>query len=950
MTVSTGFSSLCNKGAQSRWATRIFAVIILFCLLFSTSFGPTVGYARTRQQTDDTRERAQALLDTLTPEERVGQLFLVTFNGMTVSPESQIYDLIFNHHVGGVILEASNDNFLQANQTLSGIVQLSRNLQSAEWSASQESQVDPISSQEFTPAFIPLFIGISQEGNDAPYDQIINDLTKLPSQMAIGATWQPDLARQVGSVLGTELSGLGINFLLGPSLDVLEAPRMQGTGDLGVRSFGGDPFWVGEMGKAFITGVHEGSSSRVVVVAKHFPGHGSSDRLPEEEVATVRKSLEQLKQIELAPFYAVTGGAPTDSATTDGLLVSHIRYQGLQGNIRETTRPVSLEGQALGQLLGLPEFAEWRANGGVMVSDNLGSPALRKFADPTGTSFPARILARDAFVAGNDLLFLGNDFITTGDPDSYTTILRTLSFFAQKYREDPAFQQQVNESALRILMLKLRLYNNLFMLSEVVPAVGDLDEMGNSSQVTFQVAQQAATLVSPSLTDLAETLPEPPNLTDQMVFISDELQAQQCSSCPEQYAFEKTSLEEAVMRLYGPLAGGQVLQRNLESYSFDELMAFLDQNPDTDLETMEAKLVDAEWIVFSLLNVSSSKPSSQALSRFLAERPDLYRQKSLVVFAFDAPYFLDATEISKLSGLYALYSKVPQFVEVASRLLFGEVPNPPGDLPVTVPGVNYDLISATAPDPDQVIQLRIDQEEAAPDSGTQTAQPAATLEFHLGDTIPVRTEVILDHNGHPVPDLTPVEFILSIGADEITRQVGATSAGIARATFSASQPGALEIRARSDQAINSTVLQIDIPPEQEAPTEQAEPTETQQAPTPTFRPTATPTPEPEPYPAPVDKTDLGDWLLAMIISASVAFAIYWITATFGVIRWGLRAGLLALIGGLLAYTYLAVQLPGSTQILQSTGSWGVFTITLIGLGIGWGAAVGWQKLQENRKR
>ena len=46
------------------------------------------------------------MLANLTPEERVGQLFLVTFQGSTFDENSQIYDLIANHHVGGVILLA----------------------------------------------------------------------------------------------------------------------------------------------------------------------------------------------------------------------------------------------------------------------------------------------------------------------------------------------------------------------------------------------------------------------------------------------------------------------------------------------------------------------------------------------------------------------------------------------------------------------------------------------------------------------------------------------------------------------------------------------------------------------------------------------------------------------------------------------------------------------------
>ena len=337
------------------------------------------GLAAPFVQENSTKARAQALLDTLTPEERVGQLFLVTFTGTTAPPDSPIYDLIVNYHVGGVILQASNDNFAPAPQTLNQTIQLIRELQSREWTASQSRQIDPVPQQEFSPAFIPMLVGMSQEGNTAPCDQSLSALTPLPSQMALGATWNPDLARETGAVLGAELSTLGFNLLLGPSLDVLENPRQQGFGDLGVRTFGGDPYWVGEMGRAFVNGVHTGSSNHIAVVAKHFPGHGSSDRLPEEEVATVRKSLEQLKRIELPPFYAVTGNAATQDDRVDALLASHIRYQGFQGNIRETTRPVSFDRQAFDGLMSLPPFASWRENGGVIISDDLGSRGVRGF-------------------------------------------------------------------------------------------------------------------------------------------------------------------------------------------------------------------------------------------------------------------------------------------------------------------------------------------------------------------------------------------------------------------------------------------------------------------------------------------------------------------------------------------------------------------------------------------
>jgi beta-N-acetylhexosaminidase len=930
--------------ARQHTGRHLIRLLILITLLVAI-FNGSVGFAESQQQNSSAEEHALALLETLTPEERVGQLFLVTFDGKDVDFETQIFDLITNHHIGSVVLQQKSDNFLAPPQTANGAWQLVTELQTAEWSASQANQIEPETNEEFRPAFIPLLVGISQDGNGPPADQIFNGVTALPSLMGIGATFQTDLARQVGNITGSELTALGINLLLGPSLDVLETPIEKGIGDLGVRTFGGDPFWVGEMGRAYVSGVHEGSEGSIAVIAKHFPGHGSSDRLPEEEVATVRKSLEQLKQIELAPFYAVTGNAPSELATVDGLLTSHIRYQGFQGNIRETTRPVSMDRQALDQLINLPPFADWIETGGIMVSENLGSEAFRRFEDPSGFNFQARFIARDAFLAGNDLLFVGDEFISTNDDDQYTSIVSTLDLFAQKYRDDPAFQEQIDESVLKILTLKYKLNNStIFTLGSTIPPQEDLTIIGGSDQVSRQIAQEAVTLISPSFTDLTETIPEAPDINDKIVFVTDVRSAQQCSSCPEQEVFPKSGLMDAVLKLYGPLAAGQVVQRNLFSYSFDQLLALLNRAPEFDYTVLENDLEVANWIVFSLADVSSDNPSSQALSRFLAERPDLFRQKNLVVFGFDAPYFLDATEISKLSAYYGLYSKIPQFVDTAARVLFGEIPAPQGDLPVSVSGINYDLISATSPDPNQTIELFMD----VPEANLGTPVPTQIPQLTIGDLIPVRSGVIIDHNGHAVPDGTIVDFILSTGLSEIATQKETTQDGIARTTFLIEESGKIVIHARSDPAIESNFLQFDIPPEgiptiefviTQFPTETA-----------TVEPEATgivaPTEAPPPPPS-SGSTGVVDWLIAAGVSILVGAAIYWFTTTFGLFRWGVRSGLLAIIGGLFAYMYIALHLPGSDQLLNVPGAWGVLLITVFGAGIGWGASYGWQKIVES---
>jgi beta-N-acetylhexosaminidase len=924
---------------------KTIARLITFCLIIMLLTPLTLGQAAILTQVTTPEESARLLLSQLTPEEKVGQLFLVTFNGASAEPHSQIYDLIVNRHIGGVVLWAQNDNFLATDQTLPIALNLNRQLQAAEYYASTLEQPSSSSGIPYRPRFIPLFIGISQEGDGYPYDQIMSGLTPLPSQMALGATWDTSLAQQVGSVVGSELSLLGFNLLFGPSLDVLDSPHTEGSGDLGIRTFGGDPYWVGIMGGSYISGVHEGSNGEMAVVAKHFPGYGSSDRLPEEEVATVRKSLEQLKQIELYPFFSVTGDAPTQQATTDALLTSHIRYQGFQENIRATTKPVSIDPQAFSQLMSLPPFTSWLDNGGLMITDELGGQAMRRFYESSGQTFVPKYIARDAFLAGNDILYTGN--FATPPTDSYTNVIATLDFFTQKYLDDTAFAQRVDQSVLRILTLKYRLYKNSFTYSGTLAPQDVSGAIGKSGQVTFEVLKEAATLVNPSQSELNTVLPDPPGRTDRIVFITDTRNGQQCSNCPLQPVIPVNALEQAVIRLYSPQAGGQILPGNLVSYSFDDLLNLL--NTGTGILQIENDLRSARYIVFSMLDQNPSVPSSQALKLFLARRPDLLPQKRIIVFSFNAPYYLDATDISKLTAYYALYTKTPKAIDTAARLLGQEI-RAVGSLPVTVTGVNYDLNTVTFPDPNQTIELKLDVPPGQQTAATITPAPSP-MTVKVGDTLPVRTGVILDHNGHPVPDNTIVHFIVTHGEGSLAQTTEAqTFQGIARTSIRVDVPGPLEVRVESEPAKNSNTLKFNAPPEPGTPTS---PT-----PTVTASPTHTVTPSPtltetpvaiiQP-PEPRGRTNMTDWLLAILLIAAIGAFTYWFSSTIGQVRWGVRGALLTTIGGMLAYTYLALGMPGTQAVVQNTGTMGVLLITIIGAGAGWAAAWGWKGLKETKK-
>ncbi|WP_299024398.1 glycoside hydrolase family 3 N-terminal domain-containing protein [uncultured Thermanaerothrix sp.] len=892
---------------------------------------------------NNAEERARELLARLSPEERVGQLFLVSFQGREVGSNTPIYRLITRYHVGGVILSAANDNFTGPEGTVAQTAALIRNLQQVAWDATQSPSVDARSGQPLALTYIPLFVGISQEGDLYPNDQIFNGMTPLPSAMAIGATWKPALAEQVGQVLGKELYALGFNLYLGPSLDVLDVPNLGISGeDLGTRTFGGDPYWVGEMGKAFIRGVHAGSNGRIAVIAKHFPGQGSSDRSPEEEVATVRKSLEQLKQVELAPFFAVTQTLPGDPVSPDGVLVSHIRYQGFQGNIRASTRPISLDAAALEQLLKLEPIGTWYQGGGLIISDNLGSNAVKRFFDPTGQNFDPRLVARTAFLAGNDLLYL-NNFVGSGDTDAFDSMAKTLDAFVQKYLEDPAFAERVDASVLRILTLKYRLYPS-FALEDVIPEAIALNEVGRSQSTVFEVARQSITLLSPDAADLSEVLPRPPAPREGMIFFTDVESARQCSTCPEQSVFTVDGLKKAIVRLYGPQAGGQINEAYLSAYSFQDLTAYL--NGAQELVALDNNLRQAEWVIFSILNPRRGHPEANALRRLLAERPDLIRNKRVIVFAFNAPYYLDATDISKLTAYYAVYSKTAPFLDMAARVLFQEVV-PVGASPVSVPGIGYDLITITSPDPAQVIPIIV--EPLGSEGATVVPSAPQTTEspsFKLGDVISIRTGLIYDHNRNPVPDGTVVRFIITtgIGDKRIQQQVETvTNRGIAQTTYKITEASPVEIRAVSDPALLSQIITINITDGQEAavtavlPT--LIPTETPEV---TVTPVeVTPTPTLEPAAPRHASPPLGLWVIVLVLVWGLGLGVGGIAARALAMRLAYQQAMFTVIGGMIAYIVVLL-LPDPRNGYLRAGLPGILVAILFGCGIGWALGRLWQ--------
>jgi beta-N-acetylhexosaminidase len=863
-----------------------FLVIVSLVASFVTSLWPS--YA---QQGDPIDAQVEQLMQRMSAEEKVGQLFLVTFFGNDVGADSAIADLITNYKIGGVVLSSANGNIINEGNTPIDVALVTNALQELAMTSTQprENLEPETPTPSVTPPFIPLFIGVEHEGDKFPFTQLINGFSPVPNNMAIGATWKPEHAKTVGRIVGQELAAVGINFLLGPSVDVLEKPRPAGRGDLGTRTFGGDPFWVGKMGQAYIAGVHEGSRAdpeaeghgRVAVVSKHFPGHGDSDRKANQEVPVVQKPLEQLKQIELVPFMAVM--EPADpNMRTDAVMTAHISFRGLAGNVREQTNPISVDAQAMSLLLELPEVAEWHDSGGIIVSDSLGVMAIQRFYDPSLREFNGRRVAQDAFDAGNDVLYLseyGLQDVATPD-DQIANMKDAIQHFRNRYEQDLLFQERVDASVRRILRLKLQMYPEFALPAvQVDPSIAS-DTVGRRRSEIFQIAKDALTLIAPQS---ANFLVERPARGAQIVIFTDDRQlpdscpAPRCQ--PQPFYIQPDAIENTVMRLYGPGEGatGDVSPANVQSFTFSDLSDFMNAPPVENLpppeglvegETptpippnpVEVALEMADWIVFGTLDVRSDNgetAESNALKQFLDRRDDLTQDKIIIVLAYNSPYYLDTTEISKLDAFYGVYSRVDPFIEASVRALFGEGEFfPTGASPVSIEGINYNLLEEqTAPDPNQTIDLIIHARNGVtttlPTEGTPNATPEALPVYQVGDSLTLRTGVVVDHNGYPVPDQTPVQFVFTYspetGGLPIIKEES-TFDGMAETEFTLERAEPLAISVRTLDAQTSKIIRLnpDEPPVTEIPPTPT-PTDTP-TPTPTNTPTPTPTDTPTPTP------------------------------------------------------------------------------------------------------
>ncbi|WP_324652659.1 glycoside hydrolase family 3 protein, partial [Georgenia sp. H159] len=232
---------------------------------------------------------------------------------------------------------------------------------------------------------IPLAVTIDQEGGIVA--RMGAPTTVLPGNMALGATWDTDLARAQGEVLGAELSAVGVNVNFAPVVDVNTNPA---NPVIGVRSMGEDPENVAALGVAQIQGMQE---QGVASAAKHFPGHGDTETDSHTGLPIVSYDRETLDQ-HLLPFQAAI------DAGTDMIMTAHVIVEELDAEMPGTLSPAVLT-DLLRDEMGFE---------GLVTTDALDMAALKELPDNPLDDGDIAVLA---IKAGSDILLMSPDVPAT---------------------------------------------------------------------------------------------------------------------------------------------------------------------------------------------------------------------------------------------------------------------------------------------------------------------------------------------------------------------------------------------------------------------------------------------------------------------------------------------------------------------------------------------------------
>jgi beta-glucosidase len=167
-------------------------------------------------------------------------------------------------------------------------------------------------------------------------------VTAFPNVIALGATWDRDLARRFGEAVGDEFHGKGMTSVTGPTINLLRTWHWGRAAE----TFGEDPFHMSELVVPEILGIQ---SRKVIAVAKHFAGNNQENTrvgvFPDNAGIDERITEKALFEIYFPHFKAAAGRAHAAAvmcaynrvngvfSCNDKWMIDQLRSWGFDGSI-----------------------------------------------------------------------------------------------------------------------------------------------------------------------------------------------------------------------------------------------------------------------------------------------------------------------------------------------------------------------------------------------------------------------------------------------------------------------------------------------------------------------------------------------------------------------------------------------------------------------------------------
>jgi beta-glucosidase-like glycosyl hydrolase len=283
----------------------------------------------------------------------------------------------------------------------------------------------------------------------------LDDGSLFPSNMAIGATRNPDFAYKMGLLISKECRAMGIHQNYAPVLDVNTNPK---NPIINVRSFSDNPELVSQMGTMMIKGLQDGN---VIATGKHFPGHGDTEIDSHKDLPVLNTDMDRLNEIELVPFKNAI------SAGVKSIMIAHLSLPVIEDN---KSIPASLSEKIIRGIL-----INQLGYDGLIVTDALNMPGVTKH-------FDTKQVALMCVKAGIDLILMPQ-----GEEISINTI-------EDAVKKGEIKEEVINNSVRKILEAKswLGLDENKIVNTDQLKNIINSDDEKTLSQ---SIADESLTLV-----------------------------------------------------------------------------------------------------------------------------------------------------------------------------------------------------------------------------------------------------------------------------------------------------------------------------------------------------------------------------------------------------------------------------------------------------------------------